>query len=55
LAGTAGGALQSGQYLPMGNVSGNQLLLTILHAYGFTGTSFGHPDHSGDLLSGILV
>lgn len=55
LAGTAGGALQSGQFLPLGNVSGNQLLLTILRAYGYTGMTFGHPDHSGDILSGVLV
>lgn len=55
LAGSAGGALQSGQFLDLGNFSSTRLLLTILRAYGYTGATFGHPDHTGDVIAGVLA
>jgi hypothetical protein len=55
LAGSAGGAIKTGQFLEFTGVSSNQLLLTILRAYGFTGATFGHPDHAGDVIPGLLV
>lgn len=55
LAGSAGGALRTGQYLELGGVSNGQLLLTLLRAYGYAGPSFGHPDYSGSEISGLLV
>jgi hypothetical protein len=55
LAGSAGGALRTGQFLDLGSVSSTQLLLTVLRAYGFTGATFGHPAHVGDVIPGLLV
>jgi hypothetical protein len=55
LAGTAGGALISGQFLELGGISNSRLLLTILRAYGFAGDTFGHPDYDGDEIPGLLA
>jgi len=55
LAGSAGGALDTGQYLQLDNVSNSRLLLTILRAYGYDKASFGHPDYAGDEIPGLLA
>jgi len=55
LAGSAGGALDTGQYLQLDNVSNSRLLLTILRAYGYDHASFGHADYAGDEIPGLLA
>jgi hypothetical protein len=53
LLGSAGGALQTGQFRDYGNKPHNHLLVSILHAMGLRNeTFFGHPnlkDWSGPL------
>jgi len=55
VAGSAGGAIKTGQFLHLGGVSNSRLLLTLLRAYGYAGETFGHPDYAGDEISGLLV
>jgi len=55
LAGSAGGALHTGQFLDLEGVSNTRLLLTILRAYGYTAPTFGHVDYAGDVIPGLLV
>jgi len=56
MAGSAGGALATGQFLDLGGISNSRLLLTILKAYGFAGETFGHPDYAdGGVIPGLLL
>jgi hypothetical protein len=54
LAGGAGGAIKTGRFLTYDNAH-NQLLVSVLHAFGFTGENqFGDPAWSGPL-PGLLA
>jgi len=44
LAGGAGGFLRTGRYLQFADAWHNELLLTVLHAFGVEADSFGDPD-----------
>ncbi len=56
LAGSAGGRLRTGRLIDDGDKPHNNLLLTVLHAFGMTSAkSFGAPEHCTGTLSGLLV
>jgi hypothetical protein len=44
LAGSGGGALRTGRYLNFGGASHNDLLVSVLNAFGIPEQTFGHPD-----------
>ena len=54
LAGSAGGALKTGQYLSYPDIAHNQLLLSIVQAFGIEATSFGAPHLNNGVLSELL-
>lgn len=55
LAGSAGGAIQTGRYLAYsGDVPHNNLLLSLLHAYDIEASTFGNPDYCTGPLAGLL-
>ncbi len=56
LAGSAGGRIRTGRFTDYGDKPHNNLLLTVLHAFGMTSeTSFGAPEHCTGILPGLLV
>jgi hypothetical protein len=56
LAGSAGGYLKTGQYLTFpGDVSHNNLLVSLLNAMGLPATRFGHPDYCTGPLTGLVA
>lgn len=56
LAGSAGGALQTGQYRSYpGDVPHNNLLVTLLNAMDVPATTFGHPDYCTGPLEDLLA
>lgn len=56
LAGSAGGRLRTGRFIEYGDRPHNDLLLTILHAFGKTSeTTFGAPENCKGILPGLLV
>lgn len=55
LAGGAGGALATGRFLRFdGNVPHNNLLLSLIHAFGQDDSSFGNPDWCTGPLAGLI-
>jgi hypothetical protein len=44
LAGSGGGALRTGRYLSYPGASHNDLLVSVLNAFGIPDQTFGHPD-----------
>lgn len=56
LAGSAGGRIQTGRFMTFNDQPHNNLLLTVLHAFGMTGEkSFGAPEHCTGILPGLLA
>lgn len=56
LAGSAGGALSTGRYLDFGSQPHNNLLLSVLHAFGMDDqTSFGAPEYCTGPLPGLTT
>ncbi|MBI2372625.1 MAG: DUF1552 domain-containing protein [Deltaproteobacteria bacterium] len=56
LAGGAGGRIRTGRYLQLATSrSHNDLLLTILRAFGGNGETFGNPDYCSGVLPGLLA
>jgi len=56
LAGSAGGRIRTGRFTNYGDKPHNNLLLTVLHAFGMTSEkSFGAPEHCTGILPGLLV
>lgn len=56
LAGSAGGRIRTGRFTNYGDKPHNDLLLTVLHAFGMTSEkSFGAPEHCTGILPGLLV
>jgi len=56
LAGSAGGRLKTGQFINYGDKPHNNLLLTVLHAFGMTTEkSFGAPENCTGILPGLLI
>ncbi len=53
IAGSAGGAIETGRYLEAGSKNNNDLLLSVLHAFDVDADTFGHPDHCTGPLSGL--
>src|SRR5262249_49243970 len=55
LAGSAGGALRTGRFLEYaGDVPHNNLLVSVLNAFGAPSTSFGKAEWCTGALSGLL-
>lgn len=54
ILGNLGGAIASGRYVQYDGASNCDFLHAILQAFGIEMDSFGHPDHAGGVLSGIL-
>ena len=55
LAGSAGGALETGRFLQVpGDVPHNDLLVSLLRAYGIADERFGNPDWCDGPLTGLL-
>jgi hypothetical protein len=54
LAGGAGGALRTGRFLQYADLPHNNLLLSLLGAYGLPDTSFGKPEWCTGPLTGLL-
>lgn len=55
LAGGAGGAIQTGRFLPFdGNVPHNNLHVSLLNAYGAQTGTFGNPNYCTGPLTGLL-
>lgn len=55
VAGGGSGRIRTGQYLEFEHEPHNNLLLALLHAFGFDDASFGHPDFCTRPLPGLLV
>lgn len=55
LAGSAGGAIPTGRLLTYDNLPHNNLLVSLLNAYGLESTTFGAPEHCTGALSGLLA
>jgi hypothetical protein len=55
VAGGASGRIRTGQYLAFEGEPHNNLLLGLLHAFGFEDSSFGHPDFCTRSLPGFLL
>lgn len=55
LAGGAGGRFRTGQYLRYPGIAHNQLLLSIIQAFGIEASEFGAPHLNNGILSEILV
>lgn len=53
LAGSGGGYLRTGRYLNYGGASHNDLLVSLLNAFGLPDQTFGHPDFCTGPLSGL--
>jgi hypothetical protein len=54
LAGSAGGVLQTGQYLTQSsNVGHQRLMVTIMNALGVVGDEFGNPEYGTGPLTGL--
>jgi hypothetical protein len=53
LAGGTGGAIRTGRYLKYGGVPHNNLLVSLLNAFGITDTSFGNPKFCTGPLPGL--
>ena len=45
LVGSAGGAFKTGRFLKFDGVSHNDLLVSLVRAYGGTATTFGNPSY----------
>jgi hypothetical protein len=54
LAGSAGGAIETGRLLTYGGRPHNDLLVSILNAFGVAATTFGAPEHCTGPLEGLL-
>ena len=54
LAGSAGGALRTGQYLRYPGVAHNQLLLSVIQAFGIEATSFGASHLNDGILTELM-
>jgi hypothetical protein len=55
LAGSAGGAIRTGQYLVFDAEPHNNMLRALLHAYGGDDTVVGHPDYNTRVMPGLLA
>jgi hypothetical protein len=55
IAGSAGGAINTGRYLAFESASTNDLLSAIVNAYGIDTQTFGHPDYAAAPLPGVLA
>ncbi len=55
MAGGAGGALRTGQYLNYQGIAHNQLLLSLIHAFGIEASTFGAEHLNNGTLSEILT
>jgi hypothetical protein len=55
LAGSAGGALRTGQFVDVGGVTNNRLFNTLATAVGIPTTGFGDPSLTGGVLSELLA
>jgi hypothetical protein len=55
VAGGGSGRIRTGQYLSFDAEPHNNLLLALLHAFGFDDASFGHPDYCTRELPGLLI
>jgi hypothetical protein len=53
IAGNAGGAFRTGRYLRYDGVPHNNLLVSLLNAYGIPDTTFGNPDFCTGPLTGL--
>jgi hypothetical protein len=54
VAGGGNGRIRTGRHLAFTNEPHNNLLLAILHAFGFDDASFGHPDFCTRVLPNLL-
>ncbi len=54
LAGSAGGLIQTGRLLTYSNLPHNNLLVSVLNAFGVEATTFGAPEHGTGALDGLL-
>ena len=53
IAGDAGGAFRTGRYLKYDGVPHNNLLVSLLNAYGIADATFGNPDYCTGALPGL--